>query len=181
MREQPRLHNCTSACNKAENPRGLFGTLIVAYIVPCYFLPVTTLTRLENTVNAALAPSTRNSIELADLNTTTASCIETPGFLSGGAFKPDKVQSPTSQSGGRGNIARNPTKSENNQQEPCDRLPRPRLFNKHKLWAQALKHRVQSTQRRDRIANMKFSHSIQFNAVPDWSAYYIAYDNLKKL
>ncbi|OKL59332.1 putative transporter [Talaromyces atroroseus] len=28
---------------------------------------------------------------------------------------------------------------------------------------------------------MKFSHSIQFNAIPDWSAHYIAYDNLKKL
>ncbi|BCS18750.1 putative plasma membrane phosphate transporter Pho87 [Aspergillus puulaauensis] len=28
---------------------------------------------------------------------------------------------------------------------------------------------------------MKFSHSIQFNSVPDWSAYYIAYSNLKKL
>jgi SPX domain len=28
---------------------------------------------------------------------------------------------------------------------------------------------------------MKFSHSIQFNAVPDWSNHYIAYSNLKKL
>lgn len=28
---------------------------------------------------------------------------------------------------------------------------------------------------------MKFSHSIQFNAVPDWSGNYIAYSNLKKL
>ncbi|OJJ39554.1 hypothetical protein ASPWEDRAFT_103262 [Aspergillus wentii DTO 134E9] len=28
---------------------------------------------------------------------------------------------------------------------------------------------------------MKFSHSIQFNAVPDWSSYYLAYSNLKKL
>ncbi|KAL1992672.1 hypothetical protein VTN49DRAFT_4704 [Thermomyces lanuginosus] len=28
---------------------------------------------------------------------------------------------------------------------------------------------------------MKFSHSLQFNSVPDWNAYYIAYDNLKKL
>ncbi|KAJ6129991.1 hypothetical protein N7512_002771 [Penicillium capsulatum] len=28
---------------------------------------------------------------------------------------------------------------------------------------------------------MKFSHSIQFNAVPDWSTNYIAYSNLKKL
>ncbi|KAK4240262.1 Low-affinity phosphate transporter PHO91 [Achaetomium macrosporum] len=29
--------------------------------------------------------------------------------------------------------------------------------------------------------DMKFSHSIQFNAVPDWSNHYIAYSNLKKL
>ena len=28
---------------------------------------------------------------------------------------------------------------------------------------------------------MKFSHSVQFNAVPDWSNQYIAYSNLKKL
>lgn len=28
---------------------------------------------------------------------------------------------------------------------------------------------------------MKFSHSIQFNAVPDWSSHYIAYSNLKKV
>ncbi|EPQ62235.1 Bgt-5277 [Blumeria graminis f. sp. tritici] len=29
--------------------------------------------------------------------------------------------------------------------------------------------------------DMKFSHSIQFNAVPDWGNHYIAYSNLKKL
>lgn len=28
---------------------------------------------------------------------------------------------------------------------------------------------------------MKFSHSILFNSVPDWSSHYIAYSNLKKL
>lgn len=28
---------------------------------------------------------------------------------------------------------------------------------------------------------MKFSHSLRFNAVPDWSSHYIAYSNLKKL
>ncbi|KAI8891002.1 SPX-domain-containing protein [Backusella circina FSU 941] len=28
---------------------------------------------------------------------------------------------------------------------------------------------------------MKFSHSLQFNAVPDWIDYYVAYDHLKKL
>ncbi|KAK3079337.1 hypothetical protein LTS18_005119, partial [Coniosporium uncinatum] len=41
--------------------------------------------------------------------------------------------------------------------------------------------------RREKLARlleaeeMKFSHSIQFNAVPDWSSHYIAYSNLKKL
>lgn len=30
-------------------------------------------------------------------------------------------------------------------------------------------------------SGMKFSHSIQFNAVPDWSSHYIAYSNLKKM
>lgn len=33
----------------------------------------------------------------------------------------------------------------------------------------------------EEIADMKFSHSIQFNAVQEWSNYYIAYSNLKKL
>ncbi|KAF2655987.1 SPX-domain-containing protein [Lophiostoma macrostomum CBS 122681] len=28
---------------------------------------------------------------------------------------------------------------------------------------------------------MKFSHSLQFNSVPDWSSHYLAYSNLKKL
>ena len=31
------------------------------------------------------------------------------------------------------------------------------------------------------LEKMKFSHSIQFNAVPDWSGHYISYSNLKKL
>ncbi|KAF3911558.1 hypothetical protein ABW20_dc0110265 [Dactylellina cionopaga] len=31
------------------------------------------------------------------------------------------------------------------------------------------------------LDDMKFSHSVQFNAVPDWSSNYIAYSNLKKL
>ena len=32
-----------------------------------------------------------------------------------------------------------------------------------------------------KVGRMKFSHSIQFNAIPDWSSHYIAYSNLKKL
>ncbi|RHZ46395.1 hypothetical protein CDV55_100763, partial [Aspergillus turcosus] len=55
------------------------------------------------------------------------------------------------------------------------------------FWVEALRRR-QAKQASEKgsagglpTAKMKFSHSIQFNAVPDWSAYYIAYSNLKKL
>jgi len=41
--------------------------------------------------------------------------------------------------------------------------------------------RAEKVRRLDAEDEMKFSHSIQFNAVPDWSSRYIAYSNLKKL
>ena len=41
--------------------------------------------------------------------------------------------------------------------------------------------RAEKRFRLDEADDMKFSHSIQFNAVPDWSSHYIAYSNLKKL
>ncbi|KAM4066919.1 SPX domain-containing protein [Hirsutella rhossiliensis] len=41
--------------------------------------------------------------------------------------------------------------------------------------------RLRKRQWLDERDDMKFSHSIQFNAVPDWSSHYIAYSNLKKL
>lgn len=41
--------------------------------------------------------------------------------------------------------------------------------------------RSEKLQKLDEADDMKFSHSIQFNAVPDWSSHYIAYSNLKKL
>jgi phosphate transporter len=41
--------------------------------------------------------------------------------------------------------------------------------------------RAEKVLKLDEADNMKFSHSIQFNAVPDWSGHYIAYSNLKKL
>ncbi|KAI6714666.1 hypothetical protein JHW43_002747, partial [Diplocarpon mali] len=41
--------------------------------------------------------------------------------------------------------------------------------------------RQEKLRRLDEADEMKFSHSIQFNAVPDWSSHYIAYSNLKKL
>ena len=40
---------------------------------------------------------------------------------------------------------------------------------------------AEKLRRLDEADEMKFSHSIQFNAVPDWSSHYIAYSNLKKL
>ncbi|KAA8648544.1 putative plasma membrane phosphate transporter Pho87 [Aspergillus tanneri] len=47
-------------------------------------------------------------------------------------------------------------------------------------WVQALHYRARFLENRGAGPKMKFSHSIQFNAVPEWSSYYIAYSNLKK-
>jgi hypothetical protein len=47
--------------------------------------------------------------------------------------------------------------------------------------AQCDARRTEKIRRLDEEDDMKFSHSIQFNAVPDWSSHYIAYSNLKKL
>lgn len=46
------------------------------------------------------------------------------------------------------------------------------------------RHRLKSERKLrelDEREAMKFSHSVQFNAVPDWSSNYISYSNLKKL
>ncbi|KAH8700477.1 putative plasma membrane phosphate transporter Pho87 [Talaromyces proteolyticus] len=59
--------------------------------------------------------------------------------------------------------------------------PAQNYISQHILWAKALEKLGHENTPVYDPANMKFSHSIQFNAVPDWSAYYIAYDNLKKL
>jgi hypothetical protein len=40
--------------------------------------------------------------------------------------------------------------------------------------------RAEKLSRLDEADEMKFSHSIQFNAVPDWSSHYIAYSKLKQ-
>ncbi|SLM36662.1 spx domain-containing protein, partial [Lasallia pustulata] len=47
--------------------------------------------------------------------------------------------------------------------------------------ARRLQKRIATLDRlADEVDDMKFSHSIQFNAVPDWSSHYISYSNLKK-
>ncbi|OQE02527.1 hypothetical protein PENSOL_c002G11365 [Penicillium solitum] len=54
-----------------------------------------------------------------------------------------------------------------------------------RFWAEALRRRAHNASHGnvdpESNAKMKFSHSVQFNAVPDWSSNYIAYSNLKKL
>jgi phosphate transporter len=72
-------------------------------------------------------------------------------------------------------------------------------FTRLRFWTEALRRRAQASESRKvdsptdtdtgtesgsgsgSVAKMKFSHSVQFNAVPDWSSNYIAYSNLKKL
>ena len=59
------------------------------------------------------------------------------------------------------------------------------LVGKEYLSSRQARRRDKRNQKLERLAQeadeMKFSHSIQFNAVPDWSSHYIAYSNLKKL
>ena len=59
-------------------------------------------------------------------------------------------------------------------------------YPKQQLFAQA--HEKRGREKRERKYRqllereaMKFSHSVQFNAVPEWSSHYINYSNLKKL
>jgi phosphate transporter len=56
--------------------------------------------------------------------------------------------------------------------------------NRQELEAKVARRAIKTAtkvRRLDEQDEMKFSHSIQFNAVPDWSSHYIAYSNLKKL
>lgn len=73
---------------------------------------------------------------------------------------------------------------EKGEQQDEDRFRLPHIAPQRvESWAEALRQR-QRQRPGDKAGaelKMKFSHSLQFNAVSDWSAYYIAYSNLKKL
>lgn len=69
---------------------------------------------------------------------------------------------------------------DDNEKEKTFRLPRLEP-ERVKYWSEALRRQQQQNRGDGTELKMKFSHSLQFNAVPDWSAYYIAYSNLKKL
>ncbi|KAJ6102062.1 hypothetical protein N7486_004489 [Penicillium sp. IBT 16267x] len=70
---------------------------------------------------------------------------------------------------------------------PSAKRPRGIRSTPLRFWSEALRSRAQKANRSNTALDpetadkMKFSHSIQFNAVPDWSSHYIAYSNLKKL
>ena len=65
-------------------------------------------------------------------------------------------------------------------------LPEPRVHFSAPASPPRTEERERASRRREKLswlllkADMKFSHSLQFNAVPDWSSHYIAYSNLKK-
>ncbi|KAL2398557.1 putative transporter C3B8.04c [Exophiala dermatitidis] len=57
----------------------------------------------------------------------------------------------------------------------------PYLSSQREKSARRFKKRLEKLEELAWREEMKFSHSIQFNAVPDWSSNYISYSNLKKL
>ena len=77
--------------------------------------------------------------------------------------------------------------SENWEKTSSEQRPRGLCPTRLRFWREALQRRAHGSSRTRTVhdlepaVKMKFSHSIQFNAVPDWSANYIAYSNLKKL
>jgi phosphate transporter len=129
-----------------------------------------------------VAPSTRQSIELVDFHSVAASPAKTRGQIGSGhiAFGEDHRETFTNRRGGQ------TARDQDNREESWEKnqfevSSRRRPDKGYRLWAEALKLRCRAAQSGNGGAGMKFSHSIQFNAVPDWSAFYIAYDNLKKL
>lgn len=138
-----------------------------------------------------MAPSsTRESFELADFNA---------AHLPSASGAPESSAAGARQSRSAGGLFRPATNSqslagvkpgpetEQEKQERPNHRPRGTRFTRLRFWAEALRRRAQEASQprvnRDpeTAAKMKFSHSIQFNAVPDWSSNYIAYSNLKKL
>lgn len=94
--------------------------------------------------------------------------------------QPANIAAPKSLEGGGKRSSTN-TGSALEEYELVD-LGKPQQENESRLReARREVKRAEKIARLDAEDEMKFSHSIQFNAVPDWSSHYIAYSNLKKL
>lgn len=140
--------------------------------------------------SATVAPPTiRDSVELADLNPTPRS--PSPRALEsatrtqrlGGAVLPCGPAANSQSLAGLGSGSG----ADWEKTASSEQHPRGLRLTRLRFWAEALRRRAHRSSRLqidcgpETAAKMKFSHSIQFNAVPDWSANYIAYSNLKKL
>lgn len=137
-------------------------------------------------------PSNRESYELADFNTVGRSPEARPAGSTAAraqrfgsvlrSFEPAASSRSLAGLGSSGNGEADWEKTASSEQ-----CPRGFRSTRLRFWAEALRRRAhrgnqaQSDGDPETAAKMKFSHSIQFNAVPDWSSNYIAYSNLKKL
>lgn len=136
----------------------------------------------------ATSPS-RGSIELTDFNSTTRPLA--PRALGSTAARTKQSTSasrpfePAASSQSLAGLRSE--KVEGWEKTATSERPRGYRSSRLRLWPEALQRRArrivlgQVDTDPEKLANMKFSHSIQFNAVPDWSSNYIAYSNLKKL
>ncbi len=89
------------------------------------------------------------------------------------------INSALSVLGGGGPLARDTSTSDVELDDLAGREKQRASRLKQQRTAIARERKVKRLQQEEE--DMKFSHSVQFNAVPDWSSHYISYSNLKKL
>ncbi|KAJ5713873.1 uncharacterized protein N7483_011054 [Penicillium malachiteum] len=142
----------------------------------------------SNSSATVASPKSHESFELADFNDVTypserGAHSSTPALVRSfpralGSPEPVVNTEPSTESGSGADAAQEKTYS-------SGLLPRGFVSTPLRFWREALRNLADQTSRiqadLETEAKMKFSHSIQFNAVPDWSNSYIAYSNLKKL
>lgn len=135
------------------------------------------------------SPSSRESFELADFNAAARSSGPSPTESAARAQQSASAAPSFEPAANSQSLAGLGSGSGADWEKAASSEQRPRSFRSTRLrfWAEALRRRAHRFSRAqagrdpEPTAKMKFSHSIQFNAVPDWSANYIAYSNLKKL
>jgi len=144
--------------------------------------------RFSSGLSTTVATSLRHeSFELADFNSTTRPLAAEASRSSSACEQQSRVASrpfePAANSQSLAGLRYSQTENWEKISSQHPHGPRSRL----RFWVEALRRRAhlaglgQVDNESEKSTKMKFSHSIQFNAVPDWSSNYIAYSNLKKL
>ncbi|KAJ5085947.1 hypothetical protein N7532_010718 [Penicillium argentinense] len=137
-----------------------------------------------------VAPSPgHESFELADFNTATGSVAGASRTASARTQRSQRASRPLKPAVNSQSLAGFRPRPDRDWEKTVasDQRPRAPRSSRLRFWAEALRRRAHLAGRGqadvdpETAAKMKFSHSIQFNAVPDWSSNYIAYSNLKKL